>query len=120
MILGNLVRNMNDQRVKASPDTYKILVGQDEHITKLSEEVLERHIISCEFRTFHDKVTLCMIHMKNGFVATGTAGVVDPANFDEKIGAKVAKAKAMDKVWVGMGYQLQTELAMKRLELQNA
>lgn len=119
-VFGSLLRDMNDQRTPASPDTYKILTGPYENATKLSDEIVESHIMRTEYVFHHDKVAFCMLHMKNGFIAKGMAGVVDPANFDRKIGEKLSRNRAKDQVYLVMGYQLQSELAMKRLEEANS
>ena len=102
-----------DGRIPASPETYSIRAGTDSHITNLTEAIM--HI---EFHHYHDKVTVCLIHMRNGFIAKGTAGVVDPANFVRGVGEKVAKERAMNELWLVMGYQLQTELAQARILAQ--
>ena len=49
---------------------------------------------------------VCCIKLTNGFTVTGESACVDPSNFDEEIGKKVAFNKARDKIWVLEGYLL--------------
>ncbi len=79
-------------------------------VTKLTEEILQEQVIKVDYRFFHSKVTLCLAHMQNGFIATGLSGVVDPANYDKIKGKEAALADAMKNIWLVMGYQLQEEL----------
>jgi hypothetical protein len=53
-----------------------------------------------------DRVTICVITMNNGFVATGESACVAKANFDAEIGRRVARANAIDKLWPIFGYAL--------------
>lgn len=50
------------------------------------------------------RVVMCCIVMRNGFVATGTAAVIDPSFSDVEKGKKAAHATAMDQVWEVMAY----------------
>ena len=56
------------------------------------------------------RLTFCMLVLKNGFVVTGESSCVDIANFDRVKGEKCAKDKAVDKVWALMGYELKSKL----------
>src|SRR5712692_10162098 len=44
-------------------------------------------------------LTLCVLVLKNGFTVTGESACASPENFDAKIGRKIARQKAVDKVW---------------------
>lgn len=56
-------------------------------------------------------VTLCVLTLENGFMVIGEAAPASPANFDPELGRKIAKDKAIDKVWPLMGYALKERLA---------
>lgn len=56
-------------------------------------------------------VTLCILTLKNGFMVIGEAAPASPANYDAELGRKIAKDKAIDKVWPLMGYALKDRLA---------
>lgn len=55
-------------------------------------------------------LTLCVLTLKNGFIVIGEAAPASPANFDGDLGRKIAKQKAIDKVWPLMGYALKQRL----------
>lgn len=57
-----------------------------------------------------DLLTLCVLVLHNGFTVTGESACASPENFDADIGRKLARAKAIDKVWALMGYELRTRL----------
>ena len=59
------------------------------------------------FATF----TVCVLTLKNGFVVLGESAPASPENFDPEIGRKIAKQKAVDKVWPLMGYALRETLS---------
>lgn len=56
-------------------------------------------------------LTFCVLVLKNGFKVTGENACVSPENFDPELGRKLARQKAIDKVWELMGYALKEQLA---------
>ena len=56
-------------------------------------------------------LTFCVLVLKNGFKVTGENACVSPENFDPELGRKLARQKAIDKVWELMGYALKERLA---------
>ena len=61
--------------------------------------------------TEHTLLTFCVLTMRNGFTVTGESACASPENFDAKIGRKIARENAIDKIWPLMGYELRTKLA---------
>lgn len=57
-------------------------------------------------------LTFCTLVLKNGYVVTGEAACVDPKSYNEEIGNKVARTKAIEKIWPLMGYELKSILAL--------
>lgn len=55
-------------------------------------------------------LTFCVIVLRNGFTVTGESACVSPENFDAEIGRKVARAKAIEKIWPLEGYLLRQRL----------
>jgi Phage protein (N4 Gp49/phage Sf6 gene 66) family len=55
-------------------------------------------------------LTVCVLVLKNGFTVTGESACASPQNFDEALGRKVARQKAVDKVWALEGYLLKEKL----------
>lgn len=56
-------------------------------------------------------LTFCVLVLKNGFTVTGESACASPENFDAEVGKKIARQKAINKVWPLMGYELRSKLA---------
>jgi hypothetical protein len=56
-------------------------------------------------------LTFCVLTLRNGFTVTGESACVSPENFDAEIGRKIARGKAVDKVWMLEGYLLRERLS---------
>ncbi|MBM6427865.1 hypothetical protein JQC70_22175 [Burkholderia contaminans] len=56
-------------------------------------------------------LTFCVLVLRNGFTVTGESACVSPENFDAEIGRKVARAKAIEKIWPLEGYLLRQRLS---------
>ena len=56
-------------------------------------------------------LTFCVLVLRNGFTVTGESACASPANFNAEIGRRVAREKAIDKVWPLLGYALKEKLA---------
>ncbi|HEC41832.1 hypothetical protein LCGC14_1347960 [marine sediment metagenome] len=61
------------------------------------------------------KMTVCHLTLQDGFEVIGVAGCVDPDNYDIVIGNKIAREKALDKVWQHLGSILQNTLAIMEI-----
>lgn len=61
--------------------------------------------------TEHTLLTFCVLTLRNGFTVTGESACVSPENFDAEIGRKIARANAVQKLWVLEGYVLKERLA---------
>ncbi len=48
--------------------------------------------------------------LENGFTVTGESACASPENFDAELGRKIARGKAIDKVWMLEGYLLKQRL----------
>ncbi|QIY81479.1 Gp49 family protein [Chromobacterium violaceum] len=53
-------------------------------------------------------LTFCVLVLRNGFTVTGESACASPENFNADIGRKIAREKAISKVWPLLGYQLRT------------
>ncbi len=56
-------------------------------------------------------LTFCVLVLRNGFTVTGESACASPKNFDAEVGRKIARAKAVEKIWPLMGYELRSRLA---------
>lgn len=56
-------------------------------------------------------LTFCVLVLRNGFTVTGESACASPENFDRDKGRRLARQKAVDKVWPLLGYVLKQRLA---------
>jgi hypothetical protein len=80
--------------------------------TSVTQEDIDKLIENAEInvRTIHDKVTLVIVKLENGFVLTESSGCVDEANYSAAIGSQECLRKIKDKLWELEGYRLQQNL----------
>jgi len=52
------------------------------------------------------RLTFCVLQLRNGFTVTGESACVSPQNFDAEIGRKIARQNAIEKLWPLLGYAL--------------
>jgi hypothetical protein len=55
-------------------------------------------------------LTFCVLVLRNGFTVTGESACASPENFDAEIGRKIARQKAVEKVWPLLGFRLRDKL----------
>lgn len=60
-------------------------------------------------------LTLCILVLQNGFTVVGESACASPENYDRKIGERIAKQNAMQKIWPLMGYELKQRLYENKL-----
>ena len=63
-------------------------------------------------------LTFCVLVLKNGFTVTGESACASPENFNAKIGNKIARQNAEQKIWPLMGYELKERLHQMTLPSQ--
>lgn len=63
-----------------------------------------------------NRLTFCVLVMKNGFTVTGESACASPENFDAELGKKIARTNAIAKVWPLMGYELRSRLHAQVVE----
>lgn len=56
------------------------------------------------------RLTICVLIMRNGFTFVGTSSCVHPENFDAALGERLAYEKAINQAWSHEGYLLQDKL----------
>lgn len=60
-------------------------------------------------------LTVCCLHLRNGFTVTGESAAASPENFNQEIGQQIAKRNARDKIWSLEGYLLRERLYQESL-----
>lgn len=64
-----------------------------------------------QYDTIFGKCTVLTAKLPNGFIIVESSACVDPANFDEQIGADICNERVKNKIWELEGYVLQSTLA---------
>ena len=76
--------------------------------TKLSNNDITSKIKNHTFTNLPSgKVIICEIVLENGFTVRGESAVVDPVNFIQDVGEKIAYEDAVNQIWQLEGYLLQ-------------
>lgn len=57
------------------------------------------------------RMTFCVLTLQNGFMVFGESSCVSLDNYDEQLGRKYSREKAISKCWELMGYELKSKLA---------
>ncbi len=57
------------------------------------------------------RLTICVIQLRNGFTVTGESACASPENFNAGIGRRIARENAVAKVWPLLGFRLKDKLA---------
>jgi hypothetical protein len=73
---------------------------------RVTREAIEIRIQAVHYLLIGTTITLCSIHLDNGYSVRGESACVDPANYDEKIGQRLAYDDAFRKLWPLFGFLL--------------
>ena len=74
----------------------------------ISAGMVERFIDHHETVTMGGKTTVVRAVLKNGFEIVESSSCVSAENYDEKMGEKICMKKIRDKIWMLLGFLLQT------------
>lgn len=77
----------------------------------ISQQMVEDFIASKEVITMGEKTTVVRAVLRNGFEIVEASSCVSPENYDEELGADICMRKIKDKVWMLLGFLLQTGAA---------
>lgn len=81
---------------------------------KVTQDQINEIINGSKFEVFHKvfgKQCIVVALLPNGFTVVGESACVDPSNYDESIGERLAKNRIEERLWELEGYKLQTLLA---------
>jgi hypothetical protein len=74
---------------------------------RVTKEYMQSRIATTEYLTLPGTtVTLCNITLDNGYSVRGESACVDPANYRQDIGERIAHDNAFDKLWPLFGFLL--------------
>lgn len=77
----------------------------------ISQEMVEDFILETCTQTLGDKCTVVRAILRNGFEIVESSACVSAENYDEELGEKICLEKIRDKVWMFLGFLLQTAVA---------
>ena len=97
--------NMKENNLMTDEELEKKMQSRPgETVTK---EYMESRIKDVSYhRLPASTVTICSIELDNGFSVRGESACVDPTNFDEEMGRKIAYDKTFPKLWDMFGFLL--------------
>jgi hypothetical protein len=58
-----------------------------------------------------EHLTFCVLILKNGFTVTGESACASPENYNAELDNKIARTKAIDKIWPLLGFRLRDSLS---------
>lgn len=84
-------------------------------MTKVTIQDVAAAIVDETYTVLPDgRTTICQLTMRNGFTVDGKSACVDKNEFNAELGNKYARAQAVEKVWMFLGYDLQNKLAASK------
>ena len=79
---------------------------------RLTPGMIDGVIVAEQYHRFSGTtVTVCCLHLRNGYSVVGYSAAASPENFDEAIGKKIAQEKAREQIWALEGYLLKERLS---------
>lgn len=86
-------------------------VPMKEEGPKVTDEEVANAIVEESYTVLPDgKTTVCQLTLDNGFTVEGMSACVSPQNFDPVKGNRYSRQRALDKVWLLLGFRLQERL----------
>lgn len=81
---------------------------------RITPDHIDAQIVAAQYYVFPGTtLTVCCLHLANGFTVTGESACASPENFDEAVGRDLAFKQARGKIWALEGYVLRTALMNK-------
>ena len=78
---------------------------------RLTPADIDATIVAEQYHVFDGTtLTVCCLHLKNGFTVTGESAAVSPENFDAELGRQIARTHARSKIWPLEWYRLRQHL----------
>ncbi len=97
---------MSEQQIEAE------IQAKGLNAPRLTPDLIDSVIVGEQYHVFEGTtLTVCCLHLRNGFTVTGESAAASPENFDAEIGRKIARQNARDKIWMLEGYLLRSILS---------
>ena len=92
-------------------ETEKAIQDEGLNAPRLKPTDIDNAILAEQYHVFPGTTTtVCCLTLRNGFTVIGESAAASPENFNEKIGADVARENARRKIWALEGYLLKERL----------
>ena len=79
---------------------------------RLTLDMIQECIIKEQYHVFEGTcLTVACLTLRNGFTVTGESACASPENFDAELGCEIARAQAVNKIWMLEGYLLKESLS---------
>lgn len=96
---------MNDQQIEQEIQAKGLTAP------RVTPQRIEEVQVAAQYHVFPGTtLTVCCLHLKNGFTVTGESACASSENFDEELGRKIALKNAQDKIWALEGYALRDRM----------
>lgn len=73
---------------------------------RVTKEYMESRIANTEFTRLGETVTICSMTLDNGYSVRGESACVNPENYNQQIGEKIAFDNAFRQLWPLFGFLL--------------
>ena len=80
---------------------------------RLTPELIDSKIKEKSFYKLTERLTVCVVTLKNGFELIGESSCVSADNYNKEIGEKISFENARNKIWELEGYLLKENLFIK-------
>ncbi len=82
-------------------------IPQGNDPTKINQQMVDDFIVDIQVQTLAEKNTVVVATLKSGFTIVESSSCVDPANYDEELGASICIERIKNKIWNHLGFVLQ-------------
>lgn len=82
---------------------------------RVTPEYINSRIVDTNYFRLNPTVTVCQIDIDNGFSVRGESACVDPANYRQDIGERIAYDNAYRQLWPLFGFLLAEKIHRKKL-----
>lgn len=99
----------SDDYISWSPkEVFEVAYMQVGDNNTITQENVDQFIKEVHTQTIGEKTTLVRVTLVNGFELVEASACVDKTNYDEKLGTEICLKKIKDKIWMLLGFLLQT------------
>ena len=82
---------------------------------RMTQEYIESRIADKKFTRLLPTVTICSILLDNGYSVRGESACVNPENYNQQIGERIAYDDAFEKLWPLFGFLLAEKQKLSRV-----